>query len=151
MQIFSEEALAKLQDDQEAFEKENVFAEVSISYTIKLEQIVCICLKILMVAISKSDAIEVPDSVTSGLDLPDSWELKSHLTLTRPSWLAGGSPGEDDFFRISIGQFMQGRTEALGSLDGDDALDRVRRKLLIQHNSIWLCSNTVRFSDLYQI
>eukprot|EP00914_Ancora_sagittata_P027521 GHVO01053735.1.p1 GENE.GHVO01053735.1~~GHVO01053735.1.p1 ORF type:complete len:140 (+),score=5.72 GHVO01053735.1:459-878(+) len=64
----------------------------------------------------------------STMDDSDSWVLKSHLTLTRPSWIKDGSQEEEedeDYFRISIGQFMEKRTQPLGSLDGDERCERV--------------------------
>ena len=60
----------------------------------------------------------------SSLDLPDSWSIHSHMTLSnRPSWMTNtaGSTDTPSNMRISIGTFMAGRTEALGSLDdGED-------------------------------
>ncbi|KAL4232237.1 hypothetical protein ACF0H5_009811 [Mactra antiquata] len=48
----------------------------------------------------------------------DSWACRSIMTLARPSWLDDTSQEEEVFVRISVGTFMRGRTEALGSLSG---------------------------------
>lgn len=49
----------------------------------------------------------------------DSWAYKSIMTVARPSWLEGPEDEEEVCVRISVGTFMRGRTEALGSLSGD--------------------------------
>ncbi|XP_064639847.1 uncharacterized protein LOC135495313 [Lineus longissimus] len=52
-----------------------------------------------------------------------SWSLRSEGTVLRPSWMSA-EEAEDKFLRISIGTFMGGRTEALGSLDGEEGAVR---------------------------
>ena len=43
--------------------------------------------------------------------------------MARPSWM---EPGDDEeYVRISVGTFMRGRTEALGTLEGDGRVPRV--------------------------
>ncbi|XP_052816319.1 uncharacterized protein LOC128242923 isoform X2 [Mya arenaria] len=49
----------------------------------------------------------------------DSWAYKSIMSVARPSWLEGPEDEEEICVRISVGTFMRGRTEALGSLDGE--------------------------------
>ncbi|XP_052232648.1 uncharacterized protein LOC127845662 isoform X2 [Dreissena polymorpha] len=49
----------------------------------------------------------------------DSWAYHSVMSVARPSWMEG--PGDEGAVcvRISVGSYMRGRTEALGSLSGD--------------------------------
>ncbi|XP_053402304.1 uncharacterized protein LOC123548511 isoform X2 [Mercenaria mercenaria] len=54
----------------------------------------------------------------------DSWAYRSIMTVARPSWLEGPEEEEEVCVRISVGTFMRGRTEALGSLDGDGSNPR---------------------------
>ena len=56
----------------------------------------------------------------------DSWAYRSIMTVARPSWLEAPDEEEEVCVRISVGTFMRGRTEALGSLDGDCSEQRVR-------------------------
>ncbi|XP_060568181.1 centrosomal protein of 192 kDa-like isoform X2 [Ruditapes philippinarum] len=54
----------------------------------------------------------------------DSWAYRSIMTVARPSWLEGPEEEEEVCVRISVGTFMRGRTEALGSLGGEDTDER---------------------------
>lgn len=56
----------------------------------------------------------------------DSWVYRSVMSVARPSWLE--SPGDEEMVRISVGTYMRGRTEALGTLDGHGGFQRVRLK-----------------------
>ena len=55
----------------------------------------------------------------------DSWAYRSVMSVARPSWMEG--PGDEGAVcvRISVGSYMRGRTEALGSLSGDGNEPRV--------------------------
>jgi len=53
----------------------------------------------------------------------DSWLYRSMMSEARPSWLEG--PGDENKVRISVGTYMRGRTEALGSLGGEGDFPRV--------------------------
>lgn len=55
----------------------------------------------------------------------DSWAYKSIMSVARPSWLESPEDEEEVCVRISVGTFMRGRTEALGSLSGDGSAPRV--------------------------
>ena len=55
----------------------------------------------------------------------DSWAYKSFMSVARPSWMEDIQDEEKVMVRISVGSYMRGRTEALGTLDGDDDTSRV--------------------------
>lgn len=55
----------------------------------------------------------------------NSWAVTSNIQdITRPSWYSPPSD-EQSFMRLSIGQFIRSRTEALGSLGDKDDEPRV--------------------------
>ena len=60
---------------------------------------------------------------SSSPDLPDSWTLQSHMTLVTSDNVSGEERLEA--MRVSIGEFMERRTEALGSLGGGEHHGRV--------------------------
>lgn len=55
----------------------------------------------------------------------DSWTYHSIHSVARPSWMEPGDEEETIQVRISVGTFMRGRTEALGTLEGDGSVPRV--------------------------
>ena len=61
---------------------------------------------------------------TSNTGAMSSWSLRTEGTISRPSWMSD-SESDAMYMRISIGAFMQGRTEALGTLEGDNDVVRV--------------------------
>ncbi|CAH1780124.1 unnamed protein product, partial [Owenia fusiformis] len=90
------DGLAMLEEDQNQFEKENVFVQEE----------------------------QMQESVHQNPD--ESWAYKtSEHFHERPSWLSPKeSSDRSDFMRISIGRFIGGRTEALGSLGDSAAAER---------------------------
>ena len=54
----------------------------------------------------------------------DSWAYRSLQSVARPSWMEPDD--EEEQVRISVGTFMRGRTEVLGTLEGDGRVPRVR-------------------------
>lgn len=53
------------------------------------------------------------------LSMNSSWNPTGKQDITRPSWFSDKMNEDKSYMRISIGQFMQARTEVLGSLAGD--------------------------------
>jgi len=62
---------------------------------------------------------------SSCLSLPDSWSLRSHLTLSPPSFMGSVDESVRDCLRVSIGSFIGSKTEALGSLGKEGTSERV--------------------------
>ena len=65
------------------------------------------------------------DAMQGGASPNDSWACRSIMSVARPSWLEGPGEAEEVCVRISVGSYMRGRTEALGSLGGDGDEPRV--------------------------
>ena len=55
----------------------------------------------------------------------DSWAFQNFTSVARPSWMEPGDNEETLNVRISVGTFIRGRTEALGTLEGDCNVPRV--------------------------
>ena len=73
----------------------------------------------------------------------DSWAYQSIQSVARPSWMEPGDDEETLHVRISVGTFMRGRTEVLGSLEGDSGVPRVSNFLLISHDEMVLLVRVV--------
>ena len=56
---------------------------------------------------------------------PDSWQFRSAIYLNSGSYVDHTQNDDEAFRRISIGTFLGARTEALGSLEGNNRLNRV--------------------------
>lgn len=52
----------------------------------------------------------------------DSWVFRSIMSVPRPSWM---NDTDADQVRISVGTYMRGRSESLGSLGGERKCPRV--------------------------
>lgn len=86
----------------------------------------------------KESKFKINHSVVANSDnQPDnSWAVSSHMhDITRPSWLSPPSLGKS-YMRISIGQFIQSRTEALGSLGHEQDVERVSNEVFILYNEV---------------
>ena len=65
----------------------------------------------------------------------DSWAYQSIQSIARPSWMEAGDEEETLHVRISVGTFIRGRTEALGTLEGNSGVPRVSTKVAWQWKS----------------
>lgn len=126
-----------LDEDEEQFEKENVFREVCFSCasisTLDNENFLFV---ISTFWLSMSDVnsfnhhshicltwlIFIQDvKIVTPVGSPDSWGYSSKMSISCPSFL---KPDVEDL-RISIGTFMKSGSGALGSLGGDGSQERV--------------------------
>ncbi|XP_064601289.1 uncharacterized protein LOC135467447 [Liolophura sinensis] len=89
------DALKMLQSDEQQFQEENIFI--------------------------KDDKMEA--NPNSGLG-DESWLLQTSIYLAQSTRMVDRLHEGDACMRISIGEFMRSRSEALGSLDGDAGIDR---------------------------
>ncbi|XP_023242211.1 centrosomal protein of 192 kDa-like [Centruroides sculpturatus] len=55
------------------------------------------------------------------ISMNSSWNFVGKQDITRPSWFSDKIDEDKSYMRISIGRFMQAKTEALGSLSGENA------------------------------
>lgn len=88
----------------------------------------------------------------------ESWVFQTSIYLANSTRRVDSIRQGDACMRISIGEFMRSRSEALGSLDGDPHIDRVCRRcgqemknngdLLLIHSSFFPFFVELAFSNL---
>lgn len=127
-----------LDEDEEQFEKENVFREVCLSCasistldnenffwsfsTFLIKHVWCKFFWSSFTFLCLTWLIFIQDvKIVTPVGSPDSWGYSSKMSISCPSFL---KPEVEDL-RISIGTFMKSGSGALGSLGGDGSQERV--------------------------